>query len=115
MKGLFPTVLDRRRITSTVAVLASFLAFSLLLGELIFSADCDLRVVHTKANLVEYVLVVDRVNLCGLSHAFDLLLGCSHGILLVAPRWRTLHGLSTWWGVTRWWRRDAVAVSGLSI
>ena len=56
---MFTIVLDRGRITSTVAVLTSFLAFSLLLGELIFSADCDLRVVHTKANLVEYVLVVD--------------------------------------------------------
>ena len=56
---MFTIVLDRGRITSTVAVLTSFLAFSLLLGELIFSADCDLHVVHTKANLVDYVLVVD--------------------------------------------------------
>ena len=63
LSASFSIVLDRGRITSTVAVLTSFLAFSLLLGELIFSADCDLRVAHTKANLVEYVLVVDRVNL----------------------------------------------------
>ena len=50
--GVFTIVLDRGRITSTVAVLTSFLAFSLLLDELIFSADCDLHVAHTKVNLV---------------------------------------------------------------